>query len=106
VGVIRAHREGRGAFTPDNDSDANMWFWWDVPAMLETTAMPEAATPLPFVLHVIPVAGQQGFPRPVALRASVTNNHLQYAITWFSLALVLVLVTALFVRGQMKKSGA
>ncbi|MBC8038620.1 MAG: hypothetical protein H7X89_15540, partial [Rhizobiales bacterium] len=63
-------------------------------------------TPAFFVLHVMPVADQNGFPRPAVPRAALANNHLQYAITWFSLALVLAVIAGLVVRGQMKKSGA
>ncbi len=104
--IIRGHSEGRGPFSPDNDAKANMWFWWDVPAMLESTTMPQAVKPAPFVLHVIPVAGEGGFPRPVALRAALRNNHLQYAITWFALAVVLAVMAGLFAYGEMRKSGA
>ncbi len=105
IGILRNHREGAGAFSPDNDVKANMWFWWDVPAMLESTPKPADAKLVPFVLHVVPVAGEVGLPRPVPLQAALRNNHLQYAITWFALALALAVIAGLFVR-QMKKSGA
>jgi len=106
AGVLRGHREQRGPFIPDNDIKANMWFWWDVPGMLESTAMPLGAKPVPFVLHVLPAEGGNGFPRPVTLQAALRNNHLQYAITWFGLALALAVIAGLFVSGQMKNSGA
>jgi len=106
IGIVGSHREGRGAFHPDNDVSANMWFWWDVSAMLDSTTMPAGAKPAPFVLHIVPVAGESGLPRPVALQAALRNNHLQYAITWFALALALAVIAGLVIRGQMKKSGA
>ena len=105
TGILRLHPNGRGPFSPDNDIKANMWFWWDVPAMLDATPAPGAKS-APFVLHMIPVAGQKNFPRPAALRAAIPNNHLQYAITWFALALVLAAIAGLFIRGHIKKSGA
>jgi surfeit locus 1 family protein len=105
-GVIRSHGEGRGLFSPANDIKANLWFWWDVSAMLESTSNPQAATPVPLVLQVTPVVGEARFPRPIALRTAIPNNHLQYAITWFALALVLAVIAGLFIVGQMKKSGA
>ncbi len=106
TGILRSHGEGRGAFTPDNDIKANTWFWWDLSAMLESIALPQAATPAPFVLHVAPRAGETGFPRPVTLHATLRNNHLQYAVTWFALALALAVIAWLFIRGQMRKPGA
>lgn len=106
IGMVGSHPEGRGTFHPDNDVGANMWFWWDVPAMLDSITIPAGVKPAPFVLHIFPVAGESGLPRPVALQAALRNNHLQYAITWFALALVLAVIAGLFIRGQMKKSGA
>jgi surfeit locus 1 family protein len=106
AGIIINNKGKRGLFTPDNDIKGNMWFWWDVPAMLASTAAPPGASPALFVLHVMPVAGEKDLPRPAVPRAALRNNHLQYAITWFSLALVLAVIAGLFIRGQMKKSGA
>lgn len=31
-----------------------------------------------------------GLPRPAALKVNLRNDHLQYAVTWFGLAAVLV----------------
>lgn len=106
TGILRTHGEGRGAFSPDNDIKASMWFWWDVPAMLESTPLPQPARTAPFVLYVDPSGGDEGFPRPVAIKASLRNNHLQYAVTWFALALALALIAGLFIRGETRKSRA
>ncbi len=40
----------------------------------------------------------KGFPRPVAVDASLTNNHLQYALTWFALAFLLIVMSGLLIR--------
>jgi surfeit locus 1 family protein len=106
AGVIRDHSTARGFFSPDNDVKANQWFWWDVPAMLAATQLPPGVTAVPFVLHVSPVAGGKSFPRPQPAAAGLHDNHLQYAMTWFALALVLLAIAGLYVRGQMKKTGA
>ena len=42
--------------------------------------------------------------RPSPPQAKLRNNHLSYAVTWFSLAAVLVAIAGLYLRGQMKKT--
>ena len=49
-----------------------------------------------------PVPG--GLPRVGPLKPSLTNNHLQYALTWFGLALVTLVAAAFFVRAQRRES--
>jgi cytochrome oxidase assembly protein ShyY1 len=34
---------------------------------------------------------------------NLTNNHLQYALTWFALAIVLAAVTFAYVRGEQRR---
>ena len=106
TGIIRSHMARRGFFSPENDVEANMWFWWDVPALLASTTIAPDAKPATFVLHLLPVAGDKSFPRPQAAKAGLNNNHLQYAITWFSLAMVLLVIAGLYSRGLLKESGA
>jgi surfeit locus 1 family protein len=106
TGVIRTHREGRGPFTPENDVKSGIWLWWDVPAMLQYTMSPPRTEAAPFVLHLTPGTDQTGFPRPLAFRSAIPNNHLQYAITWFSLAMALAIIASLLIAGAMKKPGA
>jgi surfeit locus 1 family protein len=106
LGIVRRHGAGRGPFTPDNDDAANIWYWWDVPAMLALSDIPADLKVAPFVVQLLPVEGDATFPRPQRPDAGLRSNHLQYAITWFALALVLAAVATLYVRGQMKKTGA
>jgi LPXTG-motif cell wall-anchored protein len=37
-------------------------------------------------------------PHPAALQPRLRNDHLQYALTWFGLALVLVVMSALWLK--------
>jgi len=104
MGIVKSHGYGRGMFDPDNDPHGNMWFWWDVPAMI--AGSPPAVSSAPFVLQLLPAPGDKSFPRPQPPGAGLVNNHLQYAITWFSLALALAVIAGLYLRGQMKKSDA
>ena len=106
LGILRGHQSGRGMFSPDNDAANGIWYWWDVPAMLQASKPPTGLKPVPLILHLMPMHQDRGLPQPVFAEAGLTNNHLQYAMTWFALALVLLAVAGLYIRGQMKQTGA
>jgi surfeit locus 1 family protein len=106
AGILRHHGEPRGPFAPDNDVQANSWYWWDVPAMLAAMKLPDGARPSPVVLQLLPEDGVDQFPAPQPPTANLHNNHLQYAVTWFSLAAVLAAIAFLFIRGHIKKTTA
>lgn len=81
-----------GRFQPANDPEANTWFFVDLDAMASAVG---AAEVFPLVLYqdagptdAPPIGGQ--------LRVDLPNNHLNYAMTWFSLALVLLVIYVLF----------
>jgi surfeit locus 1 family protein len=77
-------------FTPAPDAAAGLWFARDVPAMA-------AALQTDPVL-VVARSDTGGGVEPLAVDTSGTpNDHLQYAITWFSLAAVWAGMTGLFV---------
>lgn len=104
--VIRAHNNGSGFFDPENDVDGNIWYWWDVPAMLSSIPIAGEMKVAPFVLQALPDADQTKFPRASGPQAQLRNNHLQYAGTWFFLALTLLVIAFLFIRKQVKRTGA
>lgn len=78
------------SFTPEPDLAKNIWFARDVAAM----AAALQTEPLLIVARDIapPVANTQ--PLPVTTEG-IPNDHLNYAITWFSLAVVWAGMTAL-----------
>lgn len=89
TGVVR-RAQVQGLFTPDDVPDKNVWFHVDVPRMrklagaapdpvLDTFFLEADATPNPGGL---PIGGQT--------HLDIPNDHLQYAITWFLIALALV----------------
>lgn len=79
------------SYTPDPDTGANIWFARDVPAM---AAHLEAEPVLIVARRIIPaVDGVE--PLPVNTSA-IPNDHLGYAITWFSLAVIWLVMTAAF----------
>jgi surfeit locus 1 family protein len=97
--LLRVHSGQKGLFDPDNPTQGKEWFWWDVPAMAPALGTTETG----FTAQLLPGApGTEGLlvdPPKAALR----NNHLGYAITWFGLAGVLVVMAALFLRSRMKE---
>ena len=102
-GVVRTYRRGKGMFDPENDPKANLWYWWDVPAMLAASRLPEGLKPFPYVVQLLPAASASDFPRPEEPKANLTNNHLGYAITWFGLALTLLAVAGFFIYDLRKR---
>ena len=95
-GVLRAHSFGQGYFDPANDPKGNMWYWWDLPAMIAASGLPADLKPYPFVVQLLPSSTAAEFPRPDEPKSDLANNHLGYAITWFGLALTLLGVSGFY----------
>lgn len=102
-GVIRTYPRGQAMFDPENDAKANLWYWWDVPAMLAASELPPGVRPFPYVVQLSPAAGFAGFPRPEEPKAKLANNHLGYALTWFGLAATLLAVAGFYVFDLRKR---
>ncbi len=86
-------------FTPSPDADAAIWFARDLPAM----AAQLGSAPVLIVLRA-PASGQNAPVVWPVSSAAIANDHLQYAITWFSLALVWLGMTAYLVWRITRKS--
>lgn len=69
-------------FVPDPDMAANMWFARDLPVMARALE----AEPVLVVAEPAPASDPEARPAPWPLSVNVTNDHLEYAITWFGLA--------------------
>ena len=87
-----------GWFTPENDPAGNYWFWLDLDAMAAQVGEPL----LPFVLATDETAVPGGLPIGGQGHVEVRNEHLQYAITWYGLAVVLIVIYVLFHRTPRK----
>lgn len=73
-------------FTSPPDREKNIWFARDVPLMAE------ALGTLPVML-VVSASDDPGQPLPMPVTVNIPNNHLQYAVTWFGLAVVWAMMT-------------
>ena len=57
----------------------------------------------PFYIDQEAPAVPGGLPRVGPLKVNLPNNHLQYAITWYGLAVVLVIVSLLLFRSRRRE---
>jgi surfeit locus 1 family protein len=96
AGLLRVPPDGKPSFfLPDNRPDLNLWFWVDLPAMARQDAITD---PVPFYIDADKTPNPGGWPKGGITRLDLPNDHLQYAITWFSLAIALVVIYVLYHR--------
>ncbi len=100
-GVLRLN--GRQTwFVPDNRPDLNFLFWVDLPAMAKLAGLPDTETR--YFVEVGNTPNPGGFPIGGQTRINLPNDHLQYAITWFSLAIALSVIYVLYLRQRDKEA--
>ena len=92
--------DDRTAATPRNDPAGNLWFARDVAEMARALD----AEPVLVVARSVAPAESGLSPIPVGVEG-IPNNHLQYAVTWFSLAAIWIAMTAWFVL-RSRRGGA
>lgn len=80
----------------ENDVAANIYYWKDLAAMTAGAGL-EPGRVLPFFLDADDAPNPGGLPVGGVTLVSLPNNHLQYAITWYGLAVALAGVWIAFV---------
>jgi len=99
AGIVRIGVVSRNAFTPANDPGKNLWYDYDPENMARylgfesQSLIVEIDQPSP--PGIFPVTGLSHY--------ELKNNHLSYALTWFSLAAGLVLIFGLFLRQRLRE---
>jgi surfeit locus 1 family protein len=78
-----------GPFTPANVPAKGTWFIPDIPAMARAAGLGAA---LPVIVAADATPNPGGFPKGGDPRIKLRDDHLQYAVTWYALALVLVVI--------------
>ncbi len=73
-------------YTSAPDREKNIWFARDVPLMAEALGTAP-------VMLVVASSDDPAAPMPMPVTVNLPNNHLQYAVTWFGLALVWAVMT-------------
>ena len=87
--------EKPGWFLPDNRPDLNYWFWIDLPAMAAAAHLAPGDV-APFYIDADTTPNPGGWPQGGVTPLNLPNDHLQYAITWFSLAAALVVIYVVY----------
>jgi len=90
IEIVGALRWGdRGWFTPNDEPAKNLWFARDPAAIADAKGLGPVA---PFYVEEEAPVPPGGMPQPGKIVVNLPDNHLQYAITWYGLALVLAVV--------------
>ncbi len=87
-GILKT--QGRkNIFKPDNDIKENYWFSLNREDISKFTGKE-------FSKYIIYLDGNYQFPRPKKITTNISNNHKKYAMTWFSLAISILLLYLYF----------
>ncbi|GAA6207192.1 SURF1 family protein [Cognatishimia sp. WU-CL00825] len=86
------------SYTPENDTNANIWFSRHVPTLAKALDTEEILV----VARSTTEKDPQVTPLPVA-SSGIPNDHLQYAVTWYGLAAVWVMMTLYYLRRMRKQ---
>jgi surfeit locus 1 family protein len=100
AGLLRMAPEHKpNWFVPDNRPDRNDWFWIDLPAMSLADGLADVA---PFYIDADAAPNPGGWPKGGLTLPELPNHHLQYAITWFSLAVAAIVIYLLSERSAAR----
>jgi len=93
TGYARARLPGKPSMiVPENDPAKNIFYWKDLDAMVSTTGL-DASKVVPFFVDAdASLANPGGWPKGGVTQFDLPNSHLQYAVTWYGLAVALVAV--------------
>lgn len=91
--------EAAGVLTPHDDVAKRLWFNRDQNAMAQALGWGAVA---PFYVDLESPVTANGIPKPGPLEVHLKDDHMQYAITWFSLAAAVVIAFGMWIRGQKR----
>lgn len=87
---------------PDNDPVKNIFYWKDRDAMAASAGLPAGYRLVPFFIDADATPNPGHLPVGGVTLIDLPNNHLQYAITWYGLAVALAGVLLLSLRRPKK----
>ncbi len=87
--------------TAENIPSRNLWTWVDLPAFKHEMGVKDMA---PVIAYELRKSDQDEYPIGGQLPVPMNNRHAQYALTWFTLALSLLVIAFLASGPQNKKT--
>ena len=98
--------ESAGLLTPSANVDKRLWFARDVPAMVQALGWGNGdKTVAPFYVDLEkPVLSSNDIAMPGPLHVHLKDDHMQYAITWFSLAGAVLIAFLVWWRGKRRNA--
>ena len=95
--------EAAGALTPAENIGKRLWFTRDHVAIARALGWGEGGkTMAPFYIDLESPVPENGIPKPGPLTVHLRDDHMQYAITWFGLALAVTIAFGVWWRGQRR----
>lgn len=91
--------ETQGRFTPDNDVAKNLWFWIDIEAIKSYAGVDLKN----LYIRALKKEGYNTYPIAGDKIIKIRNDHLQYAITWYSFAIILLVIYFLYHKKEKAK---
>jgi cytochrome oxidase assembly protein ShyY1 len=93
--------EKPGWLTPAENRASRLWFVRDHLAMAQALGWGQgAAVVAPFYVDLETPLPPSGVPKPGPLSVHLKDDHMQYAITWFGLAIAVVIAFLVWARGR------
>lgn len=104
TGLARERLDAKpSSIVPDNDLDANIYYWKDWSSMVLQSGYKTDGAVLPFFIDADDTPNPGLWPVGGVTRIDLPNNHLQYAVTWYGLGGALVVVVAVFMWRRVKE---
>ena len=104
-GLVRVPPD-RPRLAPANSPQTNVWYWPELQAMTASAFAAQTIDALPFVVEAdARPEPPGGLPRGGVTRIALPNRHLQYALTWYGVALALASVYFAFLIKRLRDGG-
>ena len=102
TGLARAAPgEKPSSVVPDNDPAKNVYYWKDLSNMTAQSGFKMSAEVVQLFVDADDAPNPDGLPVGGVTMIDLPNNHLQYAVTWFGLALALLGVGGRFLYARI-----
>ncbi len=94
--------ETAGLLTPTSNVAKRIWYNRDHIAMAKGLGWTTSA---PFYLDLETPGAANTVPNPGPLQVKLKDDHMQYAVTWFSLAIMVIIAYGFWLRGIRRETG-